>query len=204
MIAMIRGTVLEKSVGEAIIMTESGIGFRVLCTAATLSALPGSEEIVSLLTYMNVRDDAMELYGFATKEERELFKRLISVSGVGPKIAIGILGSMSVSDLRLAILMGDDTALCRAPGIGKKTAQRITLELKDALKKDTFDVQNAAEITQDALQGETSAANDALLALKSLGYSAQEAAGALRGLQSEGVATDELIRLALRRMVQNN
>lgn len=203
MIAMIRGTVLEKAMGEAVILTEAGIGFRVICSAATLSALPGSSEPVSLLTHMNVREDAMELYGFATKEERELFRRLISVSGVGPKIAIGILGSLSVSDLRLAILMGDDAALCRAPGIGKKTAQRITLELKDTLKKDTFDGQSLSD-TPAAVSGPTDATNDALMALKALGYSAQEAAGALRGIKTDGATADELIRLALRRMAQSN
>ena len=124
MIAMVKGTLMEKSEGEAVVMTAGGLGLRVMCSMNTLAALPAAGQECALYTFMNVREDAMELFGFYQKEERDMFKRLTSVSGIGPKSALGVLGSMPLADLRLAILTGDAAALSRAPGIGKKTAQR--------------------------------------------------------------------------------
>ena len=135
----------------------------------------------------------MELFGFCQKEERDMFKRLTSVSGIGPRSALGVLGSMPLADLRLAILTGDAAALSRAPGIGKKTAQRISLELKDKLAQDAL---SGAAGLDDAL-------GEALLALKSLGYTPQEAAAALKGVKGQAETPDELIKLALRHMAQN-
>ncbi|MEG0742352.1 MAG: Holliday junction branch migration protein RuvA [Clostridia bacterium] len=202
MIALVQGTLLEKSEGEIVIMTAGGIGCRLLCSMTTLAALPVAGQDCRLFTYLNVREDAMELYGFLSREERELFKRLISVSGIGPKSALFVLGSMPIADLRLAILTGDSNALCRAPGIGKKTAQRISLELKDKLTKDAL----ASGLPMDELsfaEGEspaTDALGEAMQALKSLGYSPQEAASALKGIKAD--TADEIIKLALRRMAQ--
>ncbi|MEG0996810.1 MAG: Holliday junction branch migration protein RuvA [Clostridia bacterium] len=202
MIALVQGTLLEKSEGEIVIMTAGGIGCRLLCSMTTLAALPVAGQDCRLFTYLNVREDAMELYGFLSREERELFKRLISVSGIGPKSALFVLGSMPIADLRLAILTGDSNALCRAPGIGKKTAQRISLELKDKLTKDAL----ASGLPMDELsfaEGESPAADalgEAMQALKSLGYSPQEAASALKGIKAD--TADEIIKLALRRMAQ--
>ncbi|MEG1776984.1 MAG: Holliday junction branch migration protein RuvA [Clostridia bacterium] len=202
MIALVQGTLLEKSEGEIVIMTAGGIGCRLLCSMTTLAALPVAGQDCRLFTYLNVREDAMELYGFFSREERELFKRLISVSGIGPKSALFVLGSMPIADLRLAILTGDSNALCRAPGIGKKTAQRISLELKDKLTKDAL----ASGLPMDELsfaEGEspaTDALGEAMQALKSLGYSPQEAASALKGIKAD--TADEIIKLALRRMAQ--
>ncbi|MEG2316437.1 MAG: Holliday junction branch migration protein RuvA [Clostridia bacterium] len=202
MIALVQGTLLEKSEGEIVIMTAGGIGCRLLCSMTTLAALPVAGQDCRLFTYLNVREDALELYGFFSREERELFKRLISVSGIGPKSALFVLGSMPIADLRLAILTGDSNALCRAPGIGKKTAQRISLELKDKLTKDAL----ASGLPMDELsfaEGEspaTDALGEAMQALKSLGYSPQEAASALKGIKAD--TADEIIKLALRRMAQ--
>ncbi|MEG2604232.1 MAG: Holliday junction branch migration protein RuvA [Clostridia bacterium] len=202
MIALVQGTLLEKSEGEIVIMTAGGIGCRLLCSMTTLAALPVAGQDCRLFTYLNVREDALELYGFLSREERELFKRLISVSGIGPKSALFVLGSMPIADLRLAILTGDSNALCRAPGIGKKTAQRISLELKDKLTKDAL----ASGLPMDELsfaEGEspaTDALGEAMQALKSLGYSPQEAASALKGIKAD--TADEIIKLALRRMAQ--
>ncbi|MEG2208206.1 MAG: Holliday junction branch migration protein RuvA [Clostridia bacterium] len=202
MIALVQGTLLEKSEGEIVIMTAGGIGCQLLCSMTTLAALPVAGQDCRLFTYLNVREDAMELYGFLSREERELFKRLISVSGIGPKSALFVLGSMPIADLRLAILTGDSNALCRAPGIGKKTAQRISLELKDKLTKDAL----ASGLPMDELsfaEGEspaTDALGEAMQALKSLGYSPQEAASALKGIKAD--TADEIIKLALRRMAQ--
>lgn len=206
MIAMIRGEVVEKSEGEAVVMTAGGIGLRVMCSMNTLSALPASGQECALFTYMSVREDAMELFGFAKREERDMFRRLISVSGIGPKSALGVLGSMPLSDLRLAILTGDAAALARAPGIGKKTAQRISLELKDKLAQEALNGADGIEeivLAADEDAPALDAVSEAMLALKSLGYTPQEAANALKGVKGQADTPDELIRLALRHMAQN-
>jgi len=205
-IAMVKGILMEKSEGEAIVMTAAGLGMRLMCSMNTLSALPQAGAECTLHAHMSVREDAMELYGFLKPEERDMFRRLISVSGVGPKTALDVLGSMPLSDLRLAILTGDAAALSRAKGIGKKTAQRISLELKDKLAQDAlsgtaglddFTVVSTVDApAQDAV-------SEAMLALKSLGYTPQEAANALKGVKGQADTADELIRLALRHMAQN-
>ena len=147
----------------------------------------------------------MELFGFLKREERDMFRRLISVSGIGPKSALAILGSMPLSDLRLAILTGDANALSRAPGIGKKTAQRLSLELKDKLAQDALAGGVSMDdivITADVDAPVQDAVSEAMLALKSLGYTPQEAANALKGVKGQADTPDELIKLALRHMAQ--
>ena len=206
MIAMVKGILMEKSEGEAIVMTASGLGMRLMCSMNTLSALPMAGAECTLFTHMNVREDAMELFGFLKREERDMFKRLISVSGVGAKMALAVLGSMPLSDLRLAILTGDAAALARAPGIGKKTAQRLSLELKDKLAQDALSGTNGLEdmvITSAVDAPAQDAVSEAMMALKSLGYTPQEAANALKGVKGQADTADELIRLALRHMAQN-
>ena len=204
MIALIEGTVVEKGANEVVLLA-GGIGFRLLCSMNTLAALPAVDHRCRLLTHFVVREDAMDLYGFWTREEREMFRHLISVTGIGPKIALVVLGSLPLSDLRLAILTGDTALLSRAPGVGKKTAQRIALELKDKVTEAalaggvTLDDIAAADFdapAQDAL-------GEAMQALKALGYSPQEAAAALKGAKGQAQTADELIRLALRNMAQN-
>lgn len=206
MIAMVKGTLIEKSEGEAVVMTGGGLGLRVMCSMNTLAALPAAGEECTLYTFMNVREDAMELFGFCQKEERDMFKRLTSVSGIGPRSALGVLGSMPLADLRLAILTGDAAALSRAPGIGKKTAQRISLELKDKLAQDALSGAAGLDDAAFAIEPDAPAQDalgEALLALKSLGYTPQEAAAALKGVKGQAETPDELIKLALRRMAQN-
>lgn len=204
MIAMIEGTLVEKGENEMIVMTAGGVGYRLMCSVNTLSTAPGKGENCRFYTYMSVREDAIELYGFLHKEEKGMFRRLISVSGIGPKSALFVLGSMPLSDLRMAILTGDINALSRAPGVGKKTAQRISLELKDKLTQDAL----ASGLAMDdiSLPAEDEPAADAfseaILALKALGYSPQEALSALKGVKDQASTTDELIKLALRRMAQ--
>ena len=206
MIAMVKGILMEKSEGEAIVMTAAGLGMRLMCSMNTLSGLPQAGEECTLYTHMNVREDAMELFGFLKREERDMFKRLISVSGVGAKMALAVLGSMPLSDLRLAILTGDAAALSRAPGIGKKTAQRLSLELKDKLAQDALSGTAGLEdivVTSAVDAPVQDAVSEAMLALKSLGYTPQEAANALKGVKGQADTADELIRLALRHMAQN-
>ena len=206
MIAMVKGILMEKSEGEALVMTPGGLGLRMMCSMNTLSALPSSGTECTLYTHMSVREDAMELFGFLKREERDMFRRLISVSGIGPKSALGVLGSMPLSDLRLAILTGDAAALSRAPGIGKKTAQRISLELKDKLAQDALGGAAGLEdfvVTSAVDAPAQDAVSEAMLALKSLGYTPQEAANALKGVKGQADTPDELIKLALRHMAQN-
>ena len=206
MIAMVKGILMEKSEGEAIVMTAAGLGMRLMCSMNTLSGLPKAGEECTLYTHMNVREDAMELFGFLKREERDMFKRLISVSGVGAKMALAVLGSMPLSDLRLAILTGDAAALSRAPGIGKKTAQRLSLELKDKLAQDALSGTTGLDdivVTSAVDAPVQDAVSEAMLALKSLGYTPQEAANALKGVKGQADSADELIRLALRHMAQN-
>ena len=206
MIAMVKGILMEKGEGEAIVMTAAGLGMRLMCSMNTLSALPMAGGECTLYTHMNVREDAMELFGFLKREEKDMFQRLISVSGVGPKIALAVLGSMPLSDLRLAILTGDAAALARAPGIGKKTAQRLSLELKDKLAQDALGGAAGLEdmvVTSAVDAPAQDAVSEAMLALKSLGYTPQEAANALKGVKGQADTADELIRLALRHMAQN-
>ena len=147
----------------------------------------------------------MELYGFLQAEERDMFRRLISVSGIGARSALLILGSMPLSNLRLAILTGDVAALSRAPGIGKKTAQSISLELKDKLTKDALNGSDELREIAAVTDGEAPAADalsEAMQALKALGYSPQEAASALKGVAGKAETADEMIKLALRHMAQ--
>lgn len=205
MIAIVKGTVVEKGQSEVVIMTSAGIGLSLLCSMNTVSTLPTDNRECTLYTYMNVRDDAIELFGFAKREERELFCRLISVSGIGPKSAILMLGCMPISELRLAILTGDIAMLTRAPGVGKKTAQRITLELKDKLTQDALTSGISPDEISYADMGDapaTDAISEAMQALKSLGYTPREATDALKGVSGKAETADELIKLALRHMAQ--
>ena len=207
MIAQLTGKVLEKNEGEVIIGLESGIAFSLQCSMTTLSTIPIKNSNCTLHTHFHVRQDAMELFGFATKDELKMFRRLISVSGIGPRSALFVLGSMPLNELKLAILSGDTAALSRAPGIGKKTAQRISLELKDPLTKDAL---NSGEQDSTFLVGEDVATtnndslSEAIQALKSLGYSPQEATSALKSIPDKQANTDTLIKQALRYMAQRS
>ena len=203
MIALIEGTVFEKTASEVLLMT-GGVAFRLLCSLNTLASVPSAGHSCSLYTHMVVREDAIELYGFLTREERDLFLNLISVGSVGPKSAIAILGSLPVEDLRLAILTGDVNMLSRAPGIGKKTAQRISLELKDKLAKDALAMGLSADVFlgSDGDATEQDTLGEAMLALKTLGYSPVEAADAIKNVKAAGQTSDELIKQALRYMAQ--
>lgn len=199
MYAFIEGEVCEKANGSLILLA-GGVGWQLICSNNTLSAAPALGEKMRCYTFLSVREDAMELFGFATREEKELFLQLTSVSGVGPKTALGLLGAMPLRDLNLAILLGDVNALSRAPGIGKKTAQRIALELKDKITQ--ADVSASAGALPDA-SGSPAAADsvsEAVEALIALGYSSTEARTAVSRVRSEADTPEDLIRLALRAM----
>ena len=201
MYAFIEGEVCEKANGSLVLLA-SGVGWQLNCSNNTLQAAPALGEKMRCYTFLSVQEDAMELFGFATREEKEMFLQLTSVSGIGPKTALGVLGAMPLRDLNLAILLGDVNALSRAPGIGKKTAQRIALELKDKVTQ--ADVSASASGNAAAAPA-VSAANadgvtEAIEALIALGYSSTEARTAVSQVRDRSDKPEELIRLALRAM----
>jgi len=200
MYAFIEGEVCEKANGSLILLA-GGVGWLLSCSNNTLQAAPALGQKMRCHTFLSVREDAMELYGFATREEKELFLQLTSVSGIGPKTALGLLGSMPLRDLSLAILLGDVNALSRAPGIGKKTAQRIALELKDKISQ--ADVSARSDVSSPAgvaAFAASDAASEAIEALIALGYSSTEARNAVSQVRDQADSPEDLIRLALRAM----
>ena len=177
-----------------------GVGYACRTTSYTLSALKKGDK-GKLFTHLNVREDAMELYGFATQEELNLFQQLISVSGVGPKAALSILSATTPEGLATAIITGNEKALMVAQGIGKKTAQRIILELKDKLAQgqiapgeESYGGTGVTVIPQDK-------ASEATAALAVLGYGPAEIAAALKGLDLETLSLEEIVRQALKNMI---
>lgn len=198
MIAFIEGKIAEKNPGE-LVMNAGGVGFSLMCSNATLSAAPEMGREWRCYTVMNVREDAMELFGFATKQEREMFRRLCSVTGVGAKTALGVLSALPLRDLSIAILTGDVAALSRAPGIGKKTAQRIVLELKDKVEQqDVSMTKNAPAAPVSAPAG--GIVREAQAALQALGYTSAEAARAVNLVRDQADTVDQLILAALRQI----
>ena len=197
MYAYIKGIVADKGQNEVVI-DAGGVGYLLSCSMTTLQEVPPVGESMKMHTYLSVREDAMELFGFATREEKNMFTRLLSVSGIGPKVALSILGSMPLRDLTLAIVTGDTTTLSRAQGVGKKTAQRLALELKDDV--DQSDLENVPASAGAYTPVQEDAATEALAALQALGYTPAEAAKAISQVRGQSDSANELVRLALRSM----
>ena len=192
MFAHISGVVAEKN-ADSIVIDAGGIGFLLNVSAATLSAAPATGEKFKLYTIFNVREDAMDLCGFATREEKRMYERLRSVGGVGSKLALSVLSSLSVHDLSVALVTGDAAALCRVPGIGKKLAQRLVLDLKDKVE-DSQLASSAAPISPKSAGIEA----EAIAALVALGFSSAEAAKAVSAHAATATSLDNLIYLALK------
>lgn len=195
----VNGTVAEIEAGLAVIDC-SGVGYACATTNYTLSQLKKGER-AKLYTYLNVREDAMEMFGFASQSELRSFKMLIGVSGVGPKAALSILSSTTPQQLSMAVVMGDEKALTAAPGIGKRIAQRIILELKDKLIKEQggFEAGSGAAV---AMPAQNNKAGEAAAALAVLGYGSQEIAAALKGIDMDALPLEEIIRQSLKKMVK--
>ncbi len=176
-----------------------GVGYRCMTSLTTLSCLPPAGERVTLYTHLNVREDALDLFGFYSMNELDAFKKLIGVSGVGPKSALAILSDMTPDRLALCIASGDAKSLTRAPGVGVKLAQRLILELKDKISK----AELASVVGEAAVQigADGSGMNEAAAALCTLGYSQSQAAEALAGLAAD-LPVDELIRQALKKVAR--
>ena len=196
MFAHIEGLVAEKT-EDTMVIDVHGIGFLLNVSKATLSEAPAAGEKMKVYTILNVREDAMELYGFYSREEKRMYERLRGVTGVGSKTALQILSAMSVRDLAVALVTGDAAALTRVPGIGKKTAQRLVLELKDKVEDSQLTGAGAAAAPKTSPAA--SAESEAIDALVALGYSAAEAAKAVSAVAGQTNKLDEMIFLALKR-----
>lgn len=200
MYAYIRGELAETA-ADHIVIEAGGIGYRIFIPAKTFSYLPGIGGQLRVYTYLHIREDVMILYGFLTRDDLELFKKLIMVSGIGPKGGLAILSAMDADELRFAVLSGDARAISKAPGIGAKTAQRVILELKDKLSlEDAFEKKaEHAGAQQESAMGEVK--NDAVLALTALGYSSAESLRAVSKVElSDGMETEDVLRAALKNM----
>ena len=178
-----------------------GVGYACATTNFTLSQLKKGEK-AKLYTYLNVKEDGVDLFGFTSQSELYTFKLLLGVNGVGPKAALSILSSTTPGNLAMSIVMGDEKALTAAPGIGKKIAQRIILELKDKLGKEQGGAPAMEFSSVVTIIGTNSRAKEASEALAVLGYSSQEIAAVLKGIDLESLPLEEIIRQALKKMVR--
>lgn len=173
---------------DYIIVENNNIGYKIFTSGATMAQMPQSGEEVMLYLEQIVREDFIGLYGFETMEELQMFKLLISISGVGAKAALSLLSISRVNNLKYAIIVGDEKHICRAPGIGKKTAGRIILELKEKLKKEEMVIDNNEGnnlLSSEEQKDYASTLNEALGALLALGYSEKEAEMALKKVNKE-------------------
>ena len=183
-----------------VVIDAGGVGYA-LNTSYTSARSVKVGEQATFYTHLHVREDIFELFGFARREELTCFKQLIAISGVGPKAALASLGAVTPEKLALCILAGDEKALTAAPGIGKKLAQRILLELKDKMSKDQLEAASGTTgVVMPELAAPGGAMEDALAALAVLGYPRAVAAAALQGVDTAGLATDEIVRAALKRL----
>jgi len=202
MIAYIKGPLAYISDQTAIIDAH-GVGYQVYVSLSTLSRLPPRGTEVQLFTYMQVSESGQSLHGFLTQEELRLFTLLISVSGIGPKVANGILSTLSPQQVILAIVADDAAALSKAPGVGKKTAQRVLLELRDKIKTaDPWEGGKDQEIAGFAGTGQRSEKQDAMDALLALGYGRAEAMQVALEVAEEGMTADQIIRQSLKKLAR--
>lgn len=193
MIGKLTGTLLEKNPPQILIDCH-GVGYEVDVPMSTFYNLPNVGEAVALLTHFVVREDAQILYGFATATEREAFRQLIKVTGVGPRMALGLLSGLTVAELAHAVTAQEVARLVKVPGVGKKTAERLLLELKGKLGADLGPLPAGAVVPSDAH-------SDIQQALLALGYNDKEAAAALKALPPD-VGVSEGIKLALRALAR--
>jgi Holliday junction DNA helicase, RuvA subunit len=190
MIGRIEGVLAEKNPPQVVVMSH-GVGYEIDVPMSTFYGLPRTGESVTLLTHLVVREDAHLLYGFATAAERTAFRQLLRISGVGPKVALSVLSGMSVDDLSVAVASQDAGRLTRIPGIGKKTAERLVLELRDKLPTAITTVASQAAI----------AGGEVISALLALGYNEREAAAAVKPLPAD-LALADAIRQALKNLAK--
>ena len=206
MIAYVNG-IVEYIEDGLCVVDVNGVGYNVNISGSTMDRMPGIGEAVKLYTYTNVKEDAFTLFGFLSRDELNLFKMLITVNGIGPKGGLSILSVMTPDDLRFAIMAGDSKSLSKAPGIGKKTAERITLELRDKLKVSEDELlggSSAPSMSDSVSDFDSSARDEAVAALVALGYNSTDSMKAVRKVLAAspeaGEDTEKLLKLALKEM----
>lgn len=186
---------------DTIVIEVNNIGYNVRIPASMIDMLKGRGQELKVYTYLYVKEDAMQLYGFFTRDDLNIFKLLLGVNGIGPKGALAILSVMTPDDLRFAVLGEDAKAIAKAPGIGNKTAQRMIIELKDKLNlEDAFEAKTA-HMAERQTTGVPSVKNEAVQALTALGYSSSEALKALNSIElTPELTVEEVLKLALKQM----
>lgn len=202
MISYLKGEIIEVE-EDLLILEANDIGYNIRISGQTAANLPGIGQRVKIYTYMYVREDAINLFGFITKDDLNVFKLLIGVSGIGPKGALGVLSVLSADDIRFAVLSDDVKTISKAPGIGNKTAQRLIIELKDKLKlEDAFE--QKLENNQSAVlnqNGKNDAKGEAVLALTALGYSNSEALRAVKEANiTDDMDSEAILKAALKKL----
>ena len=197
MISFVKG-IIDDITEDGIVVESGSIGYNIFFPSSSAFQIG---ESVKIYTYLSVREDAMQLYGFRTKEERRMFKLLIGVSGIGPKGALGILSNLSVSELQMAVMAEDSKLIAKSPGIGPKTAKKLILELKDKVSE--YSNIPAAAVDSPSGTDTSDSFSEAVDALCTLGYSATEAHKAVssaKALLSESAGTEEYIKMALKQI----
>lgn len=198
MISYIRGELAAIEEGKAIIDV-AGVGYGIFMSGQALSVLPEVGEEVKIYTYLNVKEEAMQLYGFLSRDDLEIFKLVIGVSGIGPKGGLNILSRMSPDELRFAILSGDAKAISSAPGIGKKTAEKLIVELKDKISVEEV-LENSGQSSSHEFSASPEAGMqaEAVQALTALGYGSQESLRAVKKTSPECASVEEILKEALK------
>ena len=198
MITYVRGQLTEVT-ANSIVLEAYGIGYEIMIPASMFGKLDSIGNEMKIYTYQNVKEDALDLYGFLTRDDLEIFKLLITVNGIGPKGALNILSAMTPDDLRIAVLSDDVKKIQSAPGIGGKTAQKVILDLKDKLT--LSDIVSTDDIIPDNNAVASGAKEEAIEALASLGYSASEALKTVNGLQlTEDMDSEDILKAALKKL----
>ena len=199
MIYYVKG-ILTEYTEDGVVIEAGGIGYQITVPVSLMAELPQPGEEVRLYTYYQVTEDARKLFGFASREERSLFTQIIKVSGIGPKLAVSLLGTLTPEELQLAVVSGDVKAIAKAPGMGKKTAEKLILELKDkidlaaVLQKPSAGPSSAPTVITDAF-------SEAVAALQALGYSSSEALKTVRSIEAaDDWTVDQILQEAFRKL----
>ncbi len=201
MIAFVKGFIEDIS-EENVVIDTGNIGYNLKISTGTAARLPGIGAEVKLYTYTCVREDSFSLFGFLSRDDLEIFKKLITVNGIGPKGGLAILSVMTADSLRFAIISGDAVSIAKAPGIGKKTAERVILDLKDKISlEDTLVHREMQAELHPFGQAQSHAQNEAVEALVALGYSGRDALQAVKGVMiTEDMDVETILKLALKNM----
>ena len=201
MISFVKGT-LDEVMENAVVVEAAGIGYEIHVSSVLIGKLPPVGQTVKIYTYLQVKEDGVALFGFADRQELQMFHRLIGVSSVGPKYALAILSVLTSQEVAMAVISGDVKAITAAPGVGTKTAQRIILELKDKLRSEdaVFAQAPAGWIPQEE-RGQGGAIWEAIDAMTALGYSRSEAAKAVKAVAQEDMDAEAILKAALKKMV---